>query len=568
MCGLSGIVGEVDHLEQVLFRMSGAQHHRGEGKPNCWVSSFVDARVGLVHNRKQTIDSAMAPKQPFEDADTGHVVMLDGEIFNYEEVRGRLGNYYDFSTRGVCEVIAKAYDRWGDDCFSQFEGYFSIVVYNRWSEDLLLCRDRFGVKPLYYATHRGNLFFASEIKALFSGGIRPLLSAERWASYLAYSTYGAPYETFWEGVHQLPPGFVLHYNGYSLSEKKWYEFEKQVMRWSDESPERLSEAFVDQMRRSVGYSLMGEMSKGLSLNGSLESALYLALMSGEPMPKRLKSYMHYRGKLHHSSVLWSADMLSGTSLPMEQVKITKTMLLKELDSLARWQEEPIDGMEMVAFSAFFRVMRKRGVGVLSGGWGLHDLLEDVSLPGERFTSVVPSEILSVEFRRLARKPGYRHLFDSGNDNLRFCDLCYERVPHLLRSADKMSMYYGVQIRNAFLNHNLLEIVFALGEGLSSGEKRKSWFSDKVVAPLLSERIRFAPQQEPGEQCALPEDLKPWGDETVLGLRYTRVSEWFDFPRLEQAWESMGRGVFSDPMKVWKVLSLALQLKSQTSLESP
>lgn len=562
MCGLAGIVGEVDLMEQVLLHMSAAQNHRGKETPNSWVSSFIDARVGLMHNRMKTIDMAVAPKQPFEDNDTGLVVMLDGEIFNYEDVRRQLENYYSFTTRGMCEVITKAYDRWGDGCFDRFEGYFSIVIYNRWSEELLLCRDRFGIKPLYYATQRGNLFFASEIKALFAGGIRPLLSAERWASYLAYSTYGSPYETFWEGVHQLPAGFLLHYNGYSLVEKRWYEFEKRVSLWSEESPDRLPEAFLEQMYRSVGYSLMGEMEKGLSLNGSLESALFISLMKEIGLPRSLKSYMHYRGKLHQSGVLWSAEMLAETPLPMEQVKITKSMLLKELDYLARWQEEPIDGLNTITYSAFFRVMHKRGLSVLSGGWGLNHFLGGVSLPGDSSTSLVPSEVLSADFRRLARKPEYRHSFVSENENLRFCDLCYERIPHLLRSVDKMSMYYGVQIRNAFLNHNLIEIAFALADG-SSGKYRKAWFSDKIVMPLLSEKIRLAPKSEVEGLYDIPTELKGWADEVVHDLRFGQVSEWFDYPRLERAWENPESGVFSDPVKAWKLLSLCLQLKSLT-----
>ena len=104
MCGLAGIVGEVDLMEQVLLHMSAAQNHRGKETPNSWVSSFIDARVGLMHNRMKTIDMAVAPKQPFEDNDTGLVVMLDGEIFNYEDVRRQLENYYSFTTRGMCEV--------------------------------------------------------------------------------------------------------------------------------------------------------------------------------------------------------------------------------------------------------------------------------------------------------------------------------------------------------------------------------------------------------------------------------------------------------------------------------
>ena len=104
-----------------------------------------------MHNRRVTIESARAPSQPFDDTDTGLVVMLDGEIFNYAEVRERLSNYYRFSTEGVCEVVAKAYDRWGDNCFDRFEGYFAIVIYNRffrgvaalsrplWNQAVVLC---------------------------------------------------------------------------------------------------------------------------------------------------------------------------------------------------------------------------------------------------------------------------------------------------------------------------------------------------------------------------------------------------------------------------------------------
>ncbi|HIY48601.1 MAG TPA: hypothetical protein H9834_02110 [Candidatus Barnesiella excrementavium] len=560
MSGLSGIVGEVEQLEQVLRRMAEAQEHRGGEKPVGWVSSFVDARVGLMHNRRVTIESARAPGQPFEEVDTGLVVMLDGEIFNYTEVREHLSNYYRFTTEGVCEVVAKAYDRWGDNCFDRFEGYFAIVIYNRFSEELLLCRDRFGIKPLYYATHRGNLYFASEVRALFAAGLRPLLSAERWASYLAYSTYGSPYETFWEGVHQLPAGFLLHYNGYSLVERRWYEFESRVKAWSEESPERQTEAFLEQLHRSVGYSLMGDMTKGLSLDGGVESALFIALMKAVGCPRYLKSYMHYRGKLHQSSALWGAELLSETALPLEQVSITKAMLLKELDYLTRWQEEPVDGVDMVARSAFFRVMRKRGLAVVSGGWGLTHFLGDTPLPGDRYSSLVPSELLSADFRQLARKPHYRHLFKSENNQLKFCDLYYERLPHLLRSVDKMSMYYGVQIRNAFLNHNLIEIAFARSDGSPSGRNRRQWFARQIVEPLLPAQIRLAPEGEPGEPELTP-DLKAWSDEVVFDLRYGRASAWFDHTRLEQEWQQGDEGLFADPMKVWKLLSLCLQLKN-------
>ena len=154
MCGLAGIVGEVDLMEQVLLHMSAAQNHRGKETPNSWVSSFIDARVGLMHNRMKTIDMAVAPKQPFEDNDTGLVVMLDGEIFNYEDVRRQLENYYSFTTRGMCEVITKAYDRWGRWLFRPVRGILfyryiqslvgGIVALPRpvWHKALVLCHPK------------------------------------------------------------------------------------------------------------------------------------------------------------------------------------------------------------------------------------------------------------------------------------------------------------------------------------------------------------------------------------------------------------------------------------------
>ena len=224
------------------------------------------------------------------------------------------------------------------------------------------------------------------------------------------------------------------------------------------------------------------------------------------------------------------------------------------------QEEPVDGVDMVARSAFFRVMRKRGLAVVSGGWGLAHFLGDAVLPGDRYTSLVPSEVLSADFRQLARKPRYRRLFDSENSHLKFCDLCYERIPHLLRCVDKMSMYYGVQIRNAFLNHNLIEIAFALAGDSSSGRARRQWFDHEVVTPLLSGEVRLAPESE-AEEPMLPAEMKRWADEVVLDLRYGRVSEWFDHTRLERAWRHEEDELFADPAKVWKLLSLYLQLKS-------
>jgi len=144
--------------------------------------------VGLGHNRLSIIDLSGHGNQPFLSADGNLVMVYNGEVYNYRELRTELENEYPFKTNTDTEVVLYAFQEWGPACLERFIGMFSFAIWDKKQKKLFAARDRFGVKPFYYVCHQSRLYFASEIKALWAAGIPRVPNEEIWASYLAFGT--------------------------------------------------------------------------------------------------------------------------------------------------------------------------------------------------------------------------------------------------------------------------------------------------------------------------------------------------------------------------------------------
>ena len=210
MCGICGVIGSTDPepTQNVVRQMLGQMHHRGPDDEGV----FVDESVALGMRRLSIIDLG-GGHQPVFNQDKTVVVVFNGEIYNFQELRNRLeGRGYHFQTNSDTEVIVYAYEEWGEDCVDHFEGMFAFVLAEtskstrRGNPRILLARDRLGIKPLYYALVDGNLIFASEVRSLLaSGQVEPKLSQTALRSYLLFGSVVEPM-TLVEGVYSLPPG--------------------------------------------------------------------------------------------------------------------------------------------------------------------------------------------------------------------------------------------------------------------------------------------------------------------------------------------------------------------------
>ena len=230
MCGICGIIGSTDPepTQDVLRQMLGEMHHRGPDDEGM----FIDGTVALGMRRLSIIDLS-GGHQPVFNEDGSVVVVFNGEIYNFQELRKNLeARGYRFRTESDTEVIVYAYEEWGEDCVDHFEGMFALALAEtskstrRGNPRVLLARDRLGIKPLYYGLVDGNLIFASEVRSLLaSGQIEPRLSKAALESYLLFGSVVEPM-TLVEGVYSLPPGHRI-----TLSAAGWHSSVRAEPYW-------------------------------------------------------------------------------------------------------------------------------------------------------------------------------------------------------------------------------------------------------------------------------------------------------------------------------------------------
>ncbi|MBF0480102.1 MAG: asparagine synthase (glutamine-hydrolyzing) [Desulfovibrionaceae bacterium] len=220
MCGIAGIVGDANpsELAEATDRLLRSLAHRGPDSQGTWSASRAQDRLRLVHTRLAIIDLSPAAAQPMADPATGNVIVFNGEIYNFRELRrdieaarparpaGPAERGAAFFSKSDTEVLLRGYALWGESLFSRLDGMFALLLYDHGGRKLIVARDHVGIKPLYYArTASGGLLFASEVRAiknsgLWSGSVR----AESLGDYLVSGAVREPY-TILTGVYAFPP---------------------------------------------------------------------------------------------------------------------------------------------------------------------------------------------------------------------------------------------------------------------------------------------------------------------------------------------------------------------------
>jgi len=283
MCGIVGLVSlnasePVD--ETRLKRMRDVMRHRGPDGEGLW----IDGQVGLGFRRLAIVD-VEGGGQPMPNEDGSVWLVFNGEIYNHAELRPRLeARGHRYRTRSDSETIVHLYEEEGERCVDHLQGMFAFAVWDRARERLLLARDRLGIKPLYYALTERELVFASEIKAILAGGVRPAFNEAVLPEFLA-NRFVAGAETFFHGVRKLLPGRTLTVSRAGrLDERRYWSVPTDVdgaATLADKARELRS-----QLATAVQSHLMSDVPLGLFLSGGIDSsalAVLMAPMLAEPI---------------------------------------------------------------------------------------------------------------------------------------------------------------------------------------------------------------------------------------------------------------------------------------------
>lgn len=588
MCGIAGIIGDFNTCQ--LDAMLLSQYHRG---PDA-TGKYNDGNfAALGHNRLAIIDLSPQSNQPFLDPSGRYILVFNGEIYNYIELKAELKGHYTFRTDSDTEVLLAAFIIYGNQCLQKLNGMFSFAIWDNQDKKLFAARDRFGVKPFFYSIKNNSFYFSSEIKAIHAAGISRIPNEKVWASYFAYGSYGNPDETFWEDILQLPGGYFLSFTlpldkmGTCLVEGglrqaqsdivpqvpsdltivKWYFFEEEVAKQPKNLTfEQAKEHYVSLLKDSIDLRFRADVPVGFNISGGLDSSVLLALVNNNNNNNsRINAYTFYTNNLAYDELPWVEMMVAKTKNPLTKVLLQAHEVPDFAQKMEGQQDEPYGGVPTLAYAKIFQQARKDNVLVLLDGQGMDEQWagydyytqeNDTTIQGVT-DSPFKRNMLSDTFLAKAEKPNYPKPFDHELLNKQYRDLFYTKIPRALRFNDRISMLFSTELREPFLDYRLVEFAFSLPFYFKIKNGITKFMLREIASEYLANDLVFAPKrplQTPQREW-LANDLKKWVGDCFEIIENTEYSRWFDIVELQKELERYFEGNIQSSFHIWQFISL-------------
>ena len=564
MCGIAGIIFK-EKTSVAIEKVVQAQRHRGPD--NTTTEKYESAHLG--HNRLSIIDLAAHSNQPFKDPGGRYTLVFNGEIYNYLEIKKELKNSFHFSTDSDTEVLLNAYIQWGKDCLEKLNGMFAFAVWDKQEKKLFAARDRFGVKPFYYTFFNGNLVFASEIKSLWAAGQKKIPNEKTWAGYLMYGSYGTPDTTFWQDIAQLPGGHYLEYRSQTeqLNTEQWYDFAGRVNQPAHRlSKAELIQAYDHLLRDSINLRFRADVNIGFNVSGGLDSSALLALVNTTNEGKNINAYTFYTGDERYDELPWVEQLLDKTRNPLQKILVQSDDIAELSAILSSHQDEPYGGIPTIAYAEIFKQARRDGVIVLLDGQGMDEQWAGydyyVKKSGSTIQGVNKSpfrpNVLSSRFAEKAEKAVYPKPFDNDLQNTQYRDIFYTKIPRALRFNDRISMAFGTELREPFLDYRLVETAFSQPPAYKIKGEQTKYLLREIVTEYLGSDLAFAPKrplQTPQREW-LQRDLRDLVNAKIEKLLSSQYADWFDADEMRKEWQRYQDGDTASSFHIWQWMSCA------------
>jgi len=565
MCGIAGFVDPSGPDGRQLRDMCDSLAHRGPDDADARIWS--DHGVAFAHRRLSIIDLSPAGRNPMPNEDESVWIVHNGEIYNHRELRRELETLgHRFRSESDTEVIVHAYEAWGDEHVARLRGMFAYAVYDRRGDRprMLLVRDRLGIKPLHYALAGDRLAFASELKA-FAGLPWVDRSPDRaaLAEYLTLQYIPAPMTAF-TGIRKLEPGHLLSFQGGLASIGRYWDVEPSeadVFRSDEDAVGMVRELLAD----AVGAHMVADVPVGVFLSGGLDSSAVAAEMTrltvepihaysigfdvAEHTETAYASLVAERLGLEHTvrtvgiddvrfalerqSAIHDEPFADGSTLPTlhlsELARSDVKVVLSgdggdELFAGYRWYERWQQGNRVQRLPSVVRRALFAPLALLPGE-GRGRRVSDLGRDGlERYAGLI--ELFSPSRKRRVLAPelvadldgadDYRHLRSFWRDDLdsltrvQYLDLKTYLPGDILTKVDRASMAVSLEVRPPFLDHLMVEAVFALpAEARVPGGYGKS-----LLKRAMSDRLPREILDRPKKGFSAPWDawlpkLRPW-----------------------------------------------------------
>jgi len=395
MCGITGgWWSNPDHAVNRVPQALKKIKHRGPDDDGFQLYPMGGAAVALGHTRLSIIDLSAAGHQPMHSRDGRWAIVFNGEVYNYRELRTELQAIgHSFSSDSDTEVLLAAWAQWGVACLPRLVGMFAFAVLDKINATLTCVRDAFGIKPFFYSAADGQFAFASELPALLEllPG-KPTLNWQRSYDYLVHGDYDTTPDTFYTGVHHLPPAHWLQINtvtGQRTNLQRWWQPQvKERPGWHfNDAVEQVREQFLQNIR----LHLRSDVPLGAALSGGIDSsAVVCAMRHLEPdMPIHTFSFIAEGSDVNEEH--WVDIVNAHVGAISHKVRVTPAELARDMDDMIRSQGEPFGSTSIYAQYRVFKLARENGITVTLDGQGADEMLAGyIGYPGQRLRSLLES----------------------------------------------------------------------------------------------------------------------------------------------------------------------------------
>ncbi len=565
----------------------------------------------LGHRRLSILDLSPKGHEPMALAGRDDLwITFNGELYNYLEVRAELqAKGRVFTTECDVEVLLHAYDEWGVGCLDRFMGMFAFALWDQRRGRMWCARDRFGIKPFYYAVSENRLSFASELKAfrvLAPEACAPDMTQVFWA--LQFNAIFNPPQTFLAGVRELPGGYsLLIEHGVVGEPQRWYDVSLDRVRSTYDYRDPAAE-FLRLMQDSVRMHLRSDVPVGTCLSGGLDSSTIVALATAALDGGHMNSFsVIYPVKGYDESRY--VDLVAARFNTIKHVATPQpdADFMDQLKRMVWHQDTPIMATGVVSQNAVMR-MAQGSVTVLLDGQGSDELMAGylshavyyyrtlLRQQPARFAAGFPAFALEVWQRYL---PGFTfreflarasHLLLHGRDSMQFLAaepeaLAYQRealrvpgnlpdadplnnylykavtclsIPTLLHYEDRSSMTYGIEARVPFLDHRLVEFTLGIPAELKIHGAEGKHVMRQAVEHILPPEVAFRKDKlgyptpfAAWSRTSLRDEIDGFLEEVVF------KRDWYDTARLRAIWQRHQAGAINADRLIHNLITTEL-----------
>ena len=539
MCGLAGIARASGPAgpdqETRVRRMCDVQQHRGPDDSGVVLAG--NACLGSV--RLSIIDLSAAGHMPMSDAGGRWWIAYNGEVYNFESLREELlALGHEFRSKTDTEVILHAFMEWGEECLQRFVGMFAFAIHDSETGTTTLVRDRYGIKPMYFATVGDEVRFASEIKALVDGDFEPQVDRSSLIEWSLYRNVDCLSEaTLVKGVQTLLPGNVAVIRDGEISTHAYYSPTAQVSadeyaQYAATSDDDVVDTFDTLLRDCVKLRLISDVPVGTLISGGLDSSLVTAIAAG--FSDDLTGFhVSVQGQGAFSETPYAEQVAKQYGIDLVSCEFSGPIFRRELPRIIYASDLPLTHPNSVAYALISRVARDNGVKVLLSGEGADELFGGY---GFRYRRIQQMQKLEPLIRRLPEKirmalgllgfvsvglpvtgfhfrellPHTASVIDSytRHDWREQCAAAYGFVESekdrvvlgamladlgdfltpLLRRLDRMSMDASVECRVPFLDHRMVHEVVNLPLSMRLRKGADKWILKRIADRYLPASI--------------------------------------------------------------------------------